>query len=152
MTSEQRHDAARAFWLDEEAARDHAPAILLISERKRFRPKTIVALDRDRKAHHLASLASLPDSLAARALLAYHMAEQRPMMGAFLDALGITHEDGLISQDHTPPDAPGVASAAASLASRFPPAQVSLYLNTLLSQDPERWAALAGLPELVPGR
>ena len=34
--------------------------------------------------------------MAGRALILYHLAEQRPMMGAFLDALGIAHENGLI--------------------------------------------------------
>ena len=70
---------------------------MLISQQKKFRPKTIVSLDLDRKVRHLASLSSLPDSLAARALVAYHLAEQRPMMGEFLDALGIPHENGLIN-------------------------------------------------------
>src|ERR1700694_4560187 len=96
MTAEQRFQAAKAFWLDEEAANDHVQAVLLISQQKKFRPKTVASLDEERKARHLASLATLPDAVAARALVLYHLAEQRPMMGAFLDALGITHEDGLI--------------------------------------------------------
>ena len=41
---------------------------------------------------------------------------------------------------------PGV-SAAASLAEQFPAEDVSLYLNTLLSQDPETWGALAHVPQ-----
>ena len=42
--------------------------------------------------------------MAARALIVYHLAEQRPMMGAFLDALGIAHENGLIQEDAAKPD------------------------------------------------
>src|SRR5438132_1612329 len=105
MTLEQRQRAARAFWSDEEAADDQVQAALLIAQQKKFRPKTIVALDLDRKARHLASLTSLPDTLAARALIVYHLAEQRPMMGAFLDALGIKHDNGLIEEDAVKPDA-----------------------------------------------
>src|SRR5688572_33214424 len=104
MTAEQRLQAARAFWLDEQAADDQLQAVLLISQQKKFRPKTIVSLDEDRKARHLASLGALPDHLAARALVIYHLAEQRQMMGAFLDALGITHENGLIQDDAVAPD------------------------------------------------
>ena len=74
-------------------------AALLIAQQKKFRPKTVIGLDVDRKAKHLASLASLPDSIAARALMLYHLADQRPMMGRFLDALGIAHENGLIKED-----------------------------------------------------
>ena len=33
-------------------------------------------------------------------------------------------------------------------AQQFPAEDVKVYLNTLLSQDPETWAGLAGLPQL----
>ena len=104
MTPEQRLQAARAFWQDEQAADDQVQAVLLIAQQKKFRPKSVVSLDDDRKARHFASLASLPDTLAARALILYHLAEQRPMMGAFLDALSIAHENGLIQDDLAAPD------------------------------------------------
>src|SRR5437016_5470461 len=98
MTGEQRLRAARAFWIDDQAADDQLQAVLLISRERKFRPKTVIALDLDRKARLLASMAALPDALSARALVAYHLAEQRPMMAAFLDALGIAHEEGLIKE------------------------------------------------------
>ena len=147
MTPEQRLHAARAFWHDEQAAEDHGQAVLLISQLKKFRPKTVVSFDEDRKARHLASLASLPDGLAARALVVYHLAEQRPMMSAFLDALGIAHENGVIQDDGVAPDPSKVGSAAAGIAQQFTPDSVSLYLNTLLCQDPQTWAALAEVPQ-----
>src|SRR5437879_3342510 len=92
MTSAQKVAAARAFWTDTEAADDHARAALLIAQHKKFRSKTVIGLDDDRKARHLASLPSLSDQLAGRLLISYHLADQRPMMEAFLDALGIAHE------------------------------------------------------------
>jgi hypothetical protein len=147
MTSEQRLQAARAFWLDEQATNDHIQAVLLISQQKKFRPKTVASLDEDRKARHLASLVTLPDSVAARALVVYHLAEQRPMMSAFLDALGIAHEEGLIQEETVAPDAAKVGPAAAKIAQQFPADSVSLYLNTLLCQDPDTWAALEQVPE-----
>jgi len=143
MTIEQRQRAARAFWSDENITDDQVQAALLIAQQKKFRPKTIVGLDLDRKARHLASLAALPDPIAARALIVYHLAQQRPMMGAFLDALGIKHENGLIEEDNVKPDAGKLAPAAAKLASEFPREDVELYLNTLICQDPETWGALS---------
>jgi hypothetical protein len=142
MTSDQRMRAARAFWLDEQATNDQIQAVMLISQQKKFRPKTIVALDVDRKARHLAGLPSLPDSLAARALIGYHLAEQRPMMGEFLDALGIGHEEGLIKDESVAPDKTKFGAAVATIAGKFPPEEVSLYLNTLRCQDPDTWGAL----------
>jgi hypothetical protein len=147
MTPELRVAAARAFWQEENAASEQMQAVFLISQQKKFRPKTVAGLDDDRKARHLASLGTLPDALAGRALIAYHLAEQRPMMGAFLDALGIAHENGLINEENVAPDAAKLAPAAAAIAAQYPPEQVSLYLNTLFCQDPETWGGLADVPE-----
>jgi hypothetical protein len=148
MTSEQRLAAARAFWQDEQATDDQTQAVLFIAQKKKFRPKTVLGLDTDRKARHLATVPGLPDALAARALVVYHLAERREMMGAFLDALGISHENGVIQNDDVKPDEAKVAAAAAALAERFPASDVALYLSTLLCQDPETWGSLSGRPEL----
>jgi hypothetical protein len=148
MTLDQRMRAARAFWEDPEATDDQVQAALLIAQQKKFRPKTVIGLDVDRKAKHLATLGALPDAMAARALIVYHLAEQRAMMAAFLDALGIKHENGLIEEDAVKPDADKVGPAAATLAQQFPPEDVRIYLNTLLSQDPETWGGLVGLPQV----
>ena len=145
LTAEQRLMVARAFWGEDEAAEDHAQAVLLISREKKFRPKTVVALDEERKARHLASLAAVPDAVAGRALIVYHLAEQRPMMGTFLDALGIAHENGLIQEDNIKPDPDKIQTAVQAIAQQFPPEHVALYLNTLLWQDPETWGGLEGL-------
>jgi hypothetical protein len=70
-------------------------------------------------------------------------------MGAFLYLLGITHENGLISEENvTKPDAAQLKTAAADLATKFSKEDVLLYFSTLVSQDPETWGPLAEL-ELV---
>ena len=143
MTLDQRTRAARAFWLDEQATDDQIQAVMLIAQHKKFRPKTVLGLDVDRKAKHLASLARLPDAMIVRIIVVYHLAEERPMMGAFLDALGIKHENGLIEDEGVKPDASKLSGAVAQLNEKFPPEQVSLYLNTLMCQDPETWGELA---------
>jgi len=142
MTADQRLRAAHAFWLDEQATDDQIQAVLVIAQQKKFRPKFVLSLDTDRKAKHLAGLFSLPDALAARALVIYHLAEQRAMMGAFLDALGIAHENGLIQDDGVKPDPEKIKPAVAALKEQFPADDVTLYLETLVSQDPETWGAL----------
>lgn len=147
MTPEQRTAAARAFWLEEQAANEQMQAVLLIAQQKKFRPKTVAGLDDDRKTRHLASIANLPDAVAGRVLISYHLAEQRPMMGDFLDALGIVHEEGLINEEDVKPDAEKIGPAAKAIAAKYPAENVSLYLNTLLCQDPDTWNALADVPE-----
>ncbi len=119
MTAEQRLGAARAFWQSEEAADDQVQAVLLIAQHKKFRPKTVMALDEERRAKHLASFPSIPETMAARALIVYHLAAQRPMMGAFLDALGIAHEEGVIQAEDVKPDADKLAPSVEQIARRL---------------------------------
>jgi hypothetical protein len=147
MTAEQRLGAARAFWQSEEAADDQVQAVLLIAKHKKFRPKTVMALDEERRAKHLASFPSIPETMAARALVVYHLAAQRPMMGAFLDALGIAHEDGVIQAEDVKPDAGKLAPSVEQIAGVYPQADVALYLNTLLCQDPDTWGGLRSIVE-----
>ena len=117
-------------------------AALLIAQQKKFRPKTVIGLDVDRKSRHLATIGTLPDQLAARALILYHLAEQRPMMAAFLDALGIAHENGLIQEENVKPDATKIAEAVKKISDEFPADAVRIYLDTLRCQDPETWGSL----------
>ena len=142
MTPEQRLQAALAFWRDENAGDDHLQAVLLIAQQKKFRPKSVLALDDERKARHLASMPSVPEQIAARALVAYHLEAQRPMMGAFLDALGIAHENGVIQEDDVKPDESKLAPAVDAIEKAFPAEDVALYVNVLLCQDPATWSGL----------
>jgi hypothetical protein len=150
MPPDLRTAAATAFWIDDQAALERAEAVALISRQIKFRPKSVLSLSIDRKAKHLAGMTQVSDLLAARLLVSYHLEHQRPMMGAFLDLLGIAHEDGLIADENpTAPDAEVLGRAATELAKQFPPADVSRYFWTLLWQDPETWGGLQGRPELA---
>src|SRR5262245_30391792 len=126
MTADQRMQAARAFWLDDQMPDDQVQAAVLIAQQKKFRAKTVVRLDAERKARHLATVTGLPDALAARVLVAYHLASQRPMMGAFLDSLGIAHEEGLIKDDEVKPDPAKLGPAVSDLAKSYSPENVAL--------------------------
>jgi len=143
MTPAQRLAAAQAFWLDEQATDEQIQAVMLIAQQKKFRPKTVIGLDVERKARHLASIVNLPEALAARTLIVYHLAEQRPMMAAFLDTLGLAHEDGVIQEDNVQPDPTKLAPAVSAIRAAYPPEDVALYLNTLVCQDPQTWGELA---------
>jgi hypothetical protein len=145
-----RTSAAVAFWSDGQAALEQAEAVALIARQIKFRPKSVLSLPVDKKARHLAGLAQVSDLLAARLLIAYHLEHQRPMMGAFLDLLGIAHEDGLI-KDESPaaPEPATLDKAVTALAAQFPKADVARYFWALLWQDPETWGGLKGRPELA---
>jgi hypothetical protein len=71
-------------------------------------------------------------------------------MGAFLDALEISHDNGLIADEEVqPPSAEKLREAAQAIGASHPAEDVSLYLSTLMWQDPETWAGLTELPELT---
>ena len=64
-------------------------------------------------------------------------------MGAFLDALGIAHEDGVITSDDVPPpDGDQLEAAVAAVKSSYDPTDVDLYLKTLAALDEGTWANL----------
>lgn len=149
LPADRRLMAADSFWRDENAAAEQAEAIATIAQRIKFRLKSVLAMPVDKKARQLISLPAVSEALAARLLVAYHLAHQRPMMASFLGALGIAHEDGLIAdEDLTPPGRGRLSAAAQTLAASFPAEDVSLYLTTLLWQDPETWAGLADVPQV----
>jgi hypothetical protein len=135
---ERRLDAAMLFWDDEQSAEQQMEAVAALATHMKFRPRSVVALAPDRRAKYLAQLPTISDTIAARALVAYHLERQRAMMGAFLDALGIAHENGLITGENVSKPEPGKVSAAAKeLSTTYPAEDASLYNATLVSHDPQ---------------
>ncbi len=144
MPADRRVAAAELFWSDDQSTEQQLEAVAALAAHMKFRAKSVIGLPIEKKAKYLSTLPSVSDAVAARALVNYHLERQRPMMGAFLDSLGITHENGLISEDNvTKPEADKLKSAAAELAGKYPPDEVTLYLSTLVSQDPDTWGGLA---------
>jgi hypothetical protein len=101
MTADQRLAAAEAFWREDQNDIEvqHMEAIVMLAQRLKFRPKSMRALPIDKRARMLAQVPSVPDSVATRALISYHFTARRDLMAAFLDALGIKHENGLIQDE-----------------------------------------------------
>ena len=143
MALERRLEAANLFWNDEHSADQQMEAVASIATHMKFRPRSVLTLAPEKRARYLAQLPSVSDAIAARALVSYHLERQRPMMAAFLDQLGIAHENGLISDETVPKPEPAKVKAAVDhLSANYPAEDVSLYLATLVSQDPETWEAL----------
>jgi hypothetical protein len=150
LSPERKLLAADAFWQDENAAAEQAEAIIMIAQRIKFRTRSVQTLPREKKSRHLINLGAVSEMVAARLLVAYHLHHQRAMMAAFLDALGIAHEDGLIADEELQaPSADRLREAARALGASYPAEDVALYLSTLMWQDPETWAGLTELPELA---
>lgn len=146
MPVDKRVLAAEAFWLDRDSPEigiQQMEAVAALASRLKFRTRSVQALPVERRAHHLARMSDVGDTVATRALIAYHFNHQRALMGAFLDALGIPHDDGLITEDEvTPPDAARLATAVTAVKASFDATDVDLYLRTLSVLDGGTWANL----------
>jgi hypothetical protein len=149
IPAERRLESCAAFWQEDEAIEQQAEALMAIAGHFRFRTKSVRALPLEKKARYLASLPGVPDSVAGRVLVAYHLAHQRPMLAAFLDALGMPHDNGVLTAEELkapPPER--LKEAAEKVRAAFPAADVDLYFETLVGQDPDTWG---GLAEFVSG-
>jgi hypothetical protein len=143
MPDVEKLRAADAFWRDPEGAQQQIEAMALLAQRLKARPRYIQGLAIERKAHHLAHYVGMPDLLAARLLVSYHLAHQRPMMASFLDAVGIPHENGLITSElEGGPATDKIAAGVKALEASYPAEDVHRYFATLVAQDPETWAGL----------
>jgi hypothetical protein len=148
MTPERRSDAAHLFWSDEQSAEQQVEACAAIATHMKFRAKTVLGLPLEKKTAYLVRLPNVSDAVAARALVNFHLERQRPMMSAFLDALGITHDNGLINDETVVrPESERLRAAAEEVAGQYPIDDVSLYFSTLVSQDPDTWGELSELPQ-----
>jgi hypothetical protein len=150
LAPDTRLTLAEAFWREDEddapeAGLQHAEAVAAIARRLNFRAKSVQALPVERKARQLAQLADVSDAVATRALIAYHFSAQRPMMTAFLNALGVANDNGLITAENVAAPEPDQLRAAVGQLSEFPADAVSLYLRTLSAVDEDTWKNLDGV-------
>jgi len=146
VTPERRLQAAKAFWSDKEAA-THVEAMVEMARHLKFRPKSVEALPLERRVRYLAGMPALSDSVAGQVLVAYHLAHQRPMMGAFLDRLGIPHDNGVITDPDKleAPDPAKLSQAVSALFESQSADDVELYLSTLAVQDVAIWGGVIDL-------
>jgi hypothetical protein len=143
LTREERLAAATAFWREtpEEVA---GPALAAIVKLRHIRPQVARSLDEGEKARSLASVLDPGENVASALLVALHLGERRPMLGAFLDAAGLAHENGVLKdEDSTALPEDAARAGVRALAASYPRTHIETYLNTLWLQDPDRWEALS---------
>jgi hypothetical protein len=127
-------------------------ALGVLVKARHMRPQAARKLPAEAQARILASVLDPGEPLAQGLLVALHLAERRPLLCAFLDALGLPHEGGLLKEeaDQVPPPTEAASRTAIAALSAFPAAHVRTYVNTLWLQDPERWAGLEPASEAIP--
>ena len=143
LPPEERLAAATAFFA-ETPTELAGTAIAALARARHLRPQAARALPPDAQARILATVLDPGEPLAQGLLVSLHLGARRPLLRAFLDALSLPHEDGVLKEEGeaAPPVAPEQARTGVAALASFPATQVRTYLNTLWLQDPDRWGAL----------
>jgi hypothetical protein len=145
----ERKTAAEAFFT-EPAQEVVGAALGAIVKARHLRPQAARSLPPEEQARILSGVLDPGEALASTLLVALHLKARRPLLVAFLDAVGLPHEDGILKEEADaagPLDEDKVRTAARSLQAAFPVEEVRVYLNTLFLQDPDRWRVLEKCPQ-----
>ena len=145
-----RRLAIRAMYGDDPDLRVQADQAL--ADALRFRPAGVRKLPLDKRVDYFVRRVRPDNTLASTLLTTLHLAHRRTLLTAFLDALDVPNDDGLIPPDHEPEpiSADRLAPAVETVRARFDAADVDLYLATLLALDPDVWGGLKPLLDPAP--
>ena len=140
MTEEERQQAATALWTEGDRQTRVAIELALAKDLK-FRPQSLRKLPVERLVGRLVRMAdTLPDTVLFQFLFHLHLAQRRPLLASFLDAVGLPHTDGVLelAEDSPEPETDKVTAAGTALvAEHGHPALV--YLATLRVADAGFW-------------
>ncbi len=146
MTDDERRLAAQALWRDADHEARSVVETALAKELK-FRTHALRKLPAEKLAARLVRMApEMPDTLLFQFLFYLHMAERRPLMVEFLDAVGVPHEDGVLNlpEDGEPPAKDTVEKAGRGLFKAHGH-EALVYLATLRVADKQLWEGLEGI-------
>jgi len=153
LTPEEKTQAITACLTDDENGWVKATTRTSVAAALRFRPQTVATWPRPKLVSEAVRLPLDDAQLLSAYIVDLHLGHRRPMMGAFLDALGIANEEGRIDSEVTdvPEQEAGQVDAAANaLVAKYPRDEVVTYFLTLLLQDAGVWAPLIKWLEALP--
>ncbi|PYP81549.1 MAG: hypothetical protein DMD35_00835 [Gemmatimonadetes bacterium] len=152
LTSEERTAAITAAMVDDENGWVKATTRTAVAGAIKFRPQTVATWPKQKLVAEAARVPIEDVQLLSAFLVDLHLGTRRPMMAAFLDGVGVKHDDGRIDTEATGPievTSERLRAAADDLASRFPLDEVVTYFLTLLLQDAQTWSGVIGWLESV---
>ena len=153
LTPDEKAQAITACLTDDENGWVKSTTRTAVAAALRFRPQTVATWPRPKLVSEAARLPLDDAQLLSAYIVDLHLGHRRPMMGAFLDALGIPNEEGRIDSEITdvPVQEAGMVNAAAdALVANYPRDEVVTYFLTLLLQDASVWAPLITWLEALP--
>lgn len=149
----EREEALQTLVEDKESRPHLLQFVSTLPRFRAFRPQAIKKLTDRELVSAIASSTQLTQDMIRSGLISFHLPKRAGMLGAFMDALAIPHEGGLITEGTTIklPASDKLEAAIIKLAKEYPPREVTIYLVSLLAMDPETWGTLARvLPATAP--
>jgi hypothetical protein len=73
------------------------------------------------------------------------MKQQTAMLAGFLDALGIAHKDGAVDDLPATVEDAKLTAAVDGLLAKYPPEEVSVYLNAFYTMNEVHWPNLESM-------
>lgn len=142
LTPDERTAAITAAMADDQNGWVKTTTRMAVAGAIKFRPQTVATWPRQKLITEAVRVPIDDVQLLSAFLVDLHLGTRRPMMAAFLDDVGVKHDDGRIDTEASGPitvSPERLNAAADALATRFPIDEVVTYFLTLLLQDPETW-------------
>lgn len=120
-----------------------------VAEAKRVRPVFLERQPRIERHASMVTALSKPnlETAAAALIRAWLVQKQAPMLIAFLDALGIKHDKGVVEDLPNAVDDAKLKAAVETLLAKFPHETVAVYLNAFNDMNAAGWPNLKTLLE-----
>jgi hypothetical protein len=123
-----------------------------VAEARKVRP---IFLERQpRTERHSAMLHTLTrpslDAVAGNLIRAWLVKKHKAMLGDFLDALGIKHNEGVVDDLPASVEDEKLRGAINALLAKYPPETVAVYLQAFNEMNQANWANLKTLLESEP--
>ena len=123
-----------------------------VAEARKLRP---VFLERQpRPQRHASMLATLArpalDMVAGNLLRTWLLKKHKQMLGDFLDALGIPHQEGVVEDLPATMDNAKIHAAVDVLVGKYPPEVVAVYLHAFSEMNTVNWPDLKTMLESDP--
>jgi hypothetical protein len=145
LSADERTSAISAAMADDPEGWVKNATRAAVAKALKFRPQTVSTWPRPKLVAEAARLPLDDVQLLSAYIVDLHLGHRRPMMGAFLDQLGIANDDGRIDSEKVEipeQDAARVAAAADAIVATYPVDEVTTYFLTLLLQDAAVWSGL----------
>lgn len=132
-------------WLHENDRQAYRSCAAMLATRRKLRPVFVERKPRDeRNLWMREALSKVANAdLALEILQVWVLGKNERMVCDFLDALGIDHDGkGLIEEMPSEPEHQKVSAAIESILSKYPPAEVSIYLHLFAGMEETGWPKL----------